>query len=223
MTQDLIGTRDVNTPTPGMRKGERTRLRIRTEVENILGTKRLKDVTVAEIAAQAEVSPGTFYHYYKDVTDVVLEAVSRIAIHSPELLLLFEKKWIGDEALDRANQLVDNYVATWDRHKTLFRIRNLAAEEGDQRFVEIRMRSAQPLLSAVSTYIARLQTENGLHSGQRPEAIAGALIAMLERIASVMHVYFDPPRQVPEGVSPLSDKDEMISATTHILATILRA
>ncbi|MEM8936504.1 MAG: TetR family transcriptional regulator [Pseudomonadota bacterium] len=204
-----------------LRKGERTRLRIMEVTERILGSRRLKDITVAEIAAQAAVSPGTFYNYYKDVTDVVLEAVSRLPVHSPSLLALFDTPWVGLEAEHRARQLVEDYVETWDHHSTLFRVRNLAAEEGDVRFIDVRMRSAQPLLEAISTHVSRLQTEGRMPADQKPEAVAGALLAMLERVASVMRVYFDPPKQTPEGVTAPSSREEMISATTLIVTKIL--
>ena len=221
MVKNETDSPELAKAAPQMRKGERTRLRIMTETEKILGSRRLKDITVAEIAAMADVSPGTFYNYYKDVTDVVLEAVSRLPVHSPQILDLFNDPWTEADAHMKARQLVEDYVETWDRYRTLFRIRNLAAEEGDVRFIDVRMRSADPLLSAISSYIARLQGDGRMPSEQRPEAIAGALLAMLERIASVMRVYFDPPRQAPEGVSILSDREQMIAATTHILATML--
>lgn len=225
MTSDKAAVADAGLAekTTHLRKGERTRLRIMKVTEEILGSRRLKDVTVAEIAAQADVSPGTFYNYYKDVTDVVLEAVSRAPLHSPHILTLFEAPWTGASAEAKAGQLVEDYIETWDRHRTLFRIRNLAAEEGDVRFIELRMRSSGPLLAAISSYIVRQQADGQMPQEQSPEAMGGALVAMLERIASVMCVYFDPPRQAPDGVSPPPSRDEIVAATTHILATMLKA
>lgn len=221
MTQDAGETPNTPTPEIQMRKGERTRRRIMAVTEEILGSRRLKDVTVAEIAARADVSPGTFYNYFKDVTDVALEAVSRVPIHSPEILDLFAEPWTTAEANEKARQLVEDYVETWDRHRTLFRIRNLAAEEGDVRFIDVRMRSAQSLLTVISSYIAALQVDGLMSKAVRPEAVAGALVAMLERIASVMRTYFDPPRETGEGIATPSNRAETITATSYIIAAML--
>ena len=48
--------------------------------------------------------------------------------------------WAGEGGLERARRLVDGFLLYWDDHRAVLRTRNLAAQEGDQRFRDVRNR-----------------------------------------------------------------------------------
>ncbi len=49
-----------------------------------------------------------------------------------------DEPWAAPGGLERARALVDGFVSYWDRHRAVLRTRNLAAQEGDVRFREVR-------------------------------------------------------------------------------------
>ena len=74
----------------------------------------------------------------------------------------------------------------WDAHRAILRTRNLAAQEGDQRFRDVRNASLQPITQGLSRKVA----EHGVE-GIAPYAAAAALVAMMERMAA-FHVDLEP-------------------------------
>jgi hypothetical protein len=85
----------------------------------------------------------------------------------------------GDSGLERARKLVDGFLLYWDDHRAILRTRNLAAQEGDQRFRDVRNASLQPITEGLSRKVA----ENAV-PGLAPYAAAAALVAMMERMAA---------------------------------------
>ncbi|MCC2980288.1 TetR family transcriptional regulator [Sphingomonas sp. IC4-52] len=166
-------------------KGRRTRQRLIAETIAQLETRRLRELRIADIARAAEIAPGTFYLYFEDVADVVLAAIEEAARDTSDIVALASGDWQGDAALETAQRLVRAYLSYWDQHHALFRVRNLAAEEGDQRFVNARLKSMLPLLQALERQVDAAQRAGTLPSNLLPLATAGALLAMLERLASV--------------------------------------
>ena len=68
-----------------------------------------------------------------------------------------------------AGELVDGFLVYWDEHRAILRTRNLAAQEGDQRFRDVRNQSLQPITQALS----RKVTQNAV-AGIDPYAAAAA-------------------------------------------------
>jgi acetyl-CoA acetyltransferase len=72
----------------------------------------------------------------------------------------------------------------WDTHRAVLRTRNLAAQEGDIRFRQLRNRQ----LSSITDRLAALVAENragGRVAGEiSPYAAASSMVAMMERMAA---------------------------------------
>lgn len=166
-------------------KGLQTRRRLAQATEQLLKTKSLLELRVAEIAEAANTSPSTFYLYFQDVPEAVLAAVSQVSQGTPELLGQLSGPWPEDEAYDRAQRFVESYMDYWQEHGPLFRVRNLAADEGDERFVAARINAVSPLLDALAARIEVRQKSGGVPADLHPLATAGALLAMIERIAVI--------------------------------------
>jgi AcrR family transcriptional regulator len=166
-------------------KGERTRqLLIETTVA-LLETHGLRDVQVVDVARAAQTSPATFYVYFRGVPEVVLAALESATQTSLELEALAGQDWLADGAAAQAKAFVDAYTELWNRNRTIFCVRNLAAEEGDERFYQARMRTAVPMIEALSAQVARAQSAGRIPTNLSSRACAGTLLMLLERLAAI--------------------------------------
>ncbi len=159
------------------------RRRILEATRDILANSRLRDVRVADIARAVDASPATFYQYFADVEDVVLELAREANAELPPLLDLFEGHWRGADGRDRARAVVEFFMLYWDRHGPILRIRNLAADEGDKRFMNLRGAAMQPVLAAMAALMERTGAVK-----RRPEidphSAALAMSCILDRTAA---------------------------------------
>lgn len=161
----------------------KTRTRLLEVTRELLAELPVRDVSVVEIARRAGTSPATFYQYFADVEEAVLELAALAAEETPAILALLAAEWRGPEGLGRARVLVDAFVRHWDENHAALLFRNVAAEQGDRRFRKVRIRALRPLLDELARKIAASRGERGA-SALHPMAAAAALAAILERVAA---------------------------------------
>jgi len=161
------------------KRGAATRRRLLDATGDLLESNGLRDLRVVDIARAVGTSPATFYQYFRDVEEAVLALAEAVGEQAAPLAELLDSRWSGEEGLERARQLVDDFLRFWDEHRAILRTRNLAAQEGDQRFRDVRNSSLQPITQGLSRKVA----ENGV-AGLAPYAAAAALVAMMERMAA---------------------------------------
>ena len=88
----------------------------------------------------------------------------------------------GKAGYARAEALVDGMLDFWDKHRSVLRVVDLATEEGDNRFRQIRTR----LLNAITEALAEIYLgfrDDGRLPGLDPRAATGTLVAMLAHVA----------------------------------------
>jgi AcrR family transcriptional regulator len=195
-------------------KGQGTRLRLIEATVALLQNTTLSGLRVADIAAMAGTSPAAFYKYFPDVSAAALAAAEACKQSTDALLRLASEDWTEAQALQRAKVFVDLYINTWESNAAILRVRNLAAEAGDARFGAAREHAVRPLQDALAVRIARGQSDGRMQPDLHPNATAGALIALLERISAVSRV---PSEQVE------ITGDRLKHATAYILARSLPA
>jgi AcrR family transcriptional regulator len=166
-------------------KGLRTRQRLVDVTVDLLETRGLRDVTVAEIARVAATSPATFYVYFDGVPEVVLAALEQTTQSAPDLLSMLEADWADTDEMDRAREFVERYCTYWWGYRIIFRCRNLAAEEGDARFVAARRMAAAPTMEALAESIDAAQRADKIPTHLKPRASAGAILTLIEQLAAV--------------------------------------
>ena len=192
------------------RRGAATRRRILDTTAAILERSGLRDLKVVDITREVGCSPATFYQYFRDVPSAVLvlaEEVGEEALPFGELLAV---DWSGPDGGDAAYRLVDGFLSYWDDHRAVLRTRNLAAQEGDARFRDVRNQSLRPLTEG---FARMLVDADGAprRDGVAPYAAAAALVAMLERMAA-FHTDLEA-----YGVA----RAEVVSTTARIIHTTL--
>lgn len=163
------------------KRGSETRRRILETTATILESGGISELRVVDIARLVGCSPATFYQYFPDSSAAVLALAEEVGEETIPLGAALKVDWRGPGGLDAAGRLVDGFLRYWDAHRAVLRTRNLAAQEGDQRFREVRNRALRPLTEGLTLMISA--SVSGRADELTPYAAAAALVAMLERMA----------------------------------------
>lgn len=165
-------------------RAQQTRRRLLDATQELLETRAIRDVRVVDIARAVGTSPATFYQYFADVESAVLVLADEVADELDPIAALLDEPWRGKAGLDGARQLVDSFVSYWDRYRAILRVRNLASEEGDKRFREVRVRTLSRITERLRKQIVESQAAGRVATEVQPYAAAAGLVAMLERMAA---------------------------------------
>jgi len=193
------------------RRGERTRRRLLEATAVLLEDRGVRDLRVVDIARAVGTSPATFYQYFRDVEDAVLVLAEEVGEDLAPVGELLAHDWSGSDSLDLSRGLVEAFVGYWDAHRAVLRTRNLAAQEGDQRFRAIRNESLRPLFDGLAAKVAEGQRLGRVDSAVTPLAAASALAAMMERMAA-FHADLEPL-----GVA----KADLVETTARIIDRVV--
>lgn len=142
-----------------------TRQRILDATVELLGEKTLRDLRVIDIARKVGSSPATFYQYFKDVEDVVLHLANLGLQRTPSAVQMIRGGWSGEAGFERARRLVNRAMDHWDDLGPILRARNNAADEGDQRFRDVRFKAIMPMVNAFTEEI-KASHERAKSSGE---------------------------------------------------------
>jgi AcrR family transcriptional regulator len=161
------------------KRGAETRRRLLDATAARLEQTGLRDLRVVDIAREVGTSPATFYQYFRDVEEAVLALAEAVGEQAAPLVERIDEPWEGPAGMDSARRLVDGFLRYWDDHRAVLRTRNLAAQEGDRRFRDVRNQALKPITEGLSRKVERSGPP-----GLAPYAAAAALVAMMERMAA---------------------------------------
>ncbi len=161
------------------RRGAQTRQRLLDATVQLLEDEGLRELKVVDIARSVELSPATFAPFVRDVEEAVLALSVEVGEETSSLSALVARSWSGPDGLAVVRKLVEDFIANWDAHRAVLRTRNLAAQEGDERFREVRNAALRPITEGIAAKVAAREG-----SGLGPYAAAAAMVAMLERMAA---------------------------------------
>ena len=165
-------------------RGAATRRKLLDATADLLRDNGVRDLRVVDIARTVGTSPATYYQYFRDVEDAVLVLAEEIGTNEVvPIAAVFDEIWSGDEGLANARALVEAFFELWDRHHAVLRTRNLAAQEGDTRFREIRNRANRPFVEGFAQQVRSHQATKAVADAISPVGAAAALIALIERMA----------------------------------------
>jgi AcrR family transcriptional regulator len=162
------------------RRGALTRRRLLDATRELLETRGLRDLRVVDIARAVGTSPATFYQYFRSVEDAVLVLAEEAAEDLGPVIDGLDEPW--SDASSR--RMVEAFVNSWDEHRAVLRTRNLAAQEGDQRFRTVRNTSLRPILEALTAKITEAQGAGHVDVRMSALAAASAMVSMTERVAA---------------------------------------
>jgi AcrR family transcriptional regulator len=165
-------------------RAQQTRRRLLDATQELLETRAIRDVRVVDIARAVGASPATFYQYFADVESAVLVLAEEVADELEPIAAQLDEPWGGRNGLDHARRLVDDFVSYWDRYDAVLRVRNLASEEGDPRFRDVRIRTLSRITDRLRRQIVDAQAAGRVAGELQAYAAAAGLVAMLERMAA---------------------------------------
>ena len=93
--------RAVDGRVPG-RRGRATRDKLLKSTADLLNKNSYRDLTVVEIAKRAKTSTATFYQYFTDVQEALVELARKLTDEGPELVAFIEA---GENAKDLSGAL----------------------------------------------------------------------------------------------------------------------
>jgi len=144
-----------------------------------------RDLKVIDIAREAGTSPATFYQYFPDVEAAILVLAELMAKDGHRLsTLIREGSWKGKTGLATATQLCDAFLEFWDEYRSILRVMDLATEEGDRRFHQIRTRLLNEVNVALTETISQFQDAGRAPRDIEPTATAAVLVSMLAHVAA---------------------------------------
>jgi len=182
MTAESSAVADLSGRPLGVRALAKRRRLLDATCE-LLAERGLRELRVADIARAVGASPATFYQYFADVEDAVLHLAAEANDDLAGLHALFDGPWRGSDGRRQARAIVEFFMAYWDRHGPLLRVRNLAADEGDMRFMELRRAAMEPILGAMVALMTRCGVA-ARHPLIDPDSAALAMSAILDRLAA---------------------------------------
>ena len=182
--QPVEELRAANGRVPG-RRGRATRQRLLECTAQMLRSASYRDLKVVDIAREAGTSPGTFYQYFPDVEAAILALADEMVGEGHRFVEIVESTtWRGRTGYAGALALADEFIGFWDEHQAVLRVVDLATDEGDGRFANVRTRLLNEVNNALAAVIAE-HKKQGRHPAEvDPMATAGVLVAMLAHVSS---------------------------------------
>ena len=230
---DPANSEEIVTPTEALvdqtgrplgKRALQTRQRILDATVAELSSKSMRDLRVIDIARRVGSSPATFYQYFKDVEDAVLELAEQAAQRKRITVDSLVGDWSGDEGYERLRVLIRRTIEHWSEFGSVLSVRNNASDEGDERFTDVRVRDIMPLMNTFEEQIrARHERfraseqcdDEGDAGGTRGtiEPYTGGMLAfiMLDRLGMYRDFAFD------EGVS----LDDLVDTGATVMQFIL--
>jgi AcrR family transcriptional regulator len=186
---------------PGLRKGERTRLRLLAATADLLQTTFFHALRVTDICRAARVSQGTFYLYFSDRGDIVTRLLTDFAATVFDTLDAASDR---DDAYGAVHAPTLAYVHIFRANRGLLRCLTQLTEEStafEQIYRELNAdwnrRSARAIAAALG---------GGTRDSADSLAAAYALSSMVDEFLTTVYVRQDPELAV------LADDPERVAA-----------
>jgi AcrR family transcriptional regulator len=181
------------TATDGRVIGQRaqeTRRKLLDATSAMLTTEGSLDLKVIDIARSTGSSPATFYQYFEDVDAALLALADEAGEHLAELEPLVTTDWDRKNGLEVVRRFVAAFIDYWDEHQAILRLRNLRSEENDPRFRKRRLAAYAFTMDRFVDKVDEAKKAGRLAEEMNSLATAGAVMAILERLAA-FHVEFE--------------------------------
>ncbi|MFE0774350.1 TetR family transcriptional regulator [Streptomyces sp. NPDC058861] len=160
-TRVVIRTPDGR--APGQR-GLQTRQKLIDATVELLATTSYREIKTIDIARAAKTSPATFYQYFTDMKDIVLETSQLLVKKTNTALNSFEDGSWSSEGLSGATRLVDAVLDGWSDHLPVMRVLTAVAAERDPRFIEAYLAATEPIVRALTAATPNAEDKELVHA-----------------------------------------------------------
>ena len=180
---------DLEQPKPPGPRAQRTHARILAGLSTLLRSKKLAAISVGEIARASAVSPATFYRYFPDVESVALQLAWSLADDLQPAVEKAELPWDGPDGRANVEAFVTEFLSHWARNSPILRMRNHFADDGDDRFREVRLRTLRQLTPAILAKLRAHQEAGDIAPELDVRAAVNIVVGMLERVGAFQDQY----------------------------------
>jgi len=186
--EDDVATTDGRVPGE---RGRQTRQRLLDATVELLTTTSWRSVKVTDIARQARTSPATFYQYFGNIEHAIRVLAEGMVDQAAQLAELVDGDWSEAASWGTAREVTEGFLAFWEDNRAVFRVVDLATEEGDAELRGIRVRALNAVTVALAQVIAAASPAAGSSgtatcspAGTDPMAVAGTLVAMFASVSA---------------------------------------
>ena len=165
-------------------RAHRTRRRLLDATARLLGERGALGLRVVDITREVGTSPATFYQYFPDVEEAILVLAGEATDDVDALRPFLERSWNDPDGVAHAREFVGAFMEYWDVHRVILRVRDLRAEEGDQRFWAVRQRGYSALVPELTAKVEEAQVAGRVSNELNSYAAASAVMAMMERLVT---------------------------------------
>jgi AcrR family transcriptional regulator len=196
LTSDATAADDAVATTDGRVPGQRgraTRQRLLEATANLLATTPWRSVKVTDIARVADTSPATFYQYFENVEQAICVLAEEMVEEAGDLADLVAGDWSPQASWETALTVTERFLEYWEANRVIFRVLDLATEEGDARLRGVRVRALNAVTVALAGIISLESPSEGHRAtagvtsspaGADPMAVAGTLVAMFASVSA---------------------------------------
>ena len=171
------------------RKGLIMRKKIMDTALELVRDASYKDLTVADLAYEADISTSTFYVYFADIEDILFACVEEADQDLNQIMEVLNRDWNIENMDAMVSEFVDTYMKIWEKHSVELRIRNQEADQGNLRFLQCRLDSTRDIIESLEKKVAMAQP-----SAANPLSLALVLFTSMERLAGVNYRAIGPTR-----------------------------
>jgi AcrR family transcriptional regulator len=173
-------------------RGRQTRQRLLDATVELLSTTSWRSVKVTDIARQARTSPATFYQYFANVEEAIRVLAEGMVDEAAQLVELVGGDWSEETSWETARTVTEGFLAYWEDNRAVFRVVDLATEEGDRELRGIRVRAlnavtvalAQVIVAACPSSREAAAPSTASPAGSDPMAVAGTIVAMFASVSA---------------------------------------
>jgi AcrR family transcriptional regulator len=174
---DRLSARSGVPRRPGARALQ-TRQRLLAVTTDLLDEVPYRDLTSAIVTQRLGLSAPAFYRYFADINDALAACAHDMRDTVQDIArVVRERAWRQQHAAESALEVIDALAVFWQRHRALYRVTDLLADEGDERFAEIKQHTFEPLTEAFSNVMAEVP-------GRDPVIAAGVVVASLVHVTA---------------------------------------
>ncbi|HEY1826796.1 MAG TPA: TetR family transcriptional regulator [Acidimicrobiales bacterium] len=186
---DEVSTTDGRVPGE---RGRLTRQRLLDATVDLLSTTSWRSVKVTDIARQAGTSPATFYQYFSNVEEAITVLAEGMVDQAAQLGELVGGDWSEEASWGTALTITEGFLSYWEDNRAVFRVVDLATEDGESQLRGIRVRALNAVTVALAQVISQAApshhgtpgTSTVSPAGSDPMAVAGTIVAMFASVSA---------------------------------------
>jgi AcrR family transcriptional regulator len=165
------------------RKGRDTRERILAAAHELLCDPDGAPISLSAVARRASLGMTSLYLYFNDLTEVLLALLEPLTAEAEDAFLgHLRARWPDATLGADCAAFVTAFHSHWEKNARILHFRNSLSDQRDQRMMQHRVRSAQPIIGFIIAQMDHDPAASRTSAG----AMATVLYTGIERIVAMV-------------------------------------